>query len=220
MGIVLLQVQDRQEFLRLAPGHPPRAAVPAPADSRQLAAALGQEGAVPGPGQVVRVRHHRAQAGQVEHREVAGAGCLPTVRVGGSDRRSGPGRGTWAGPAGRPTGRTGPRGSPAAVCRHASAGGSWSWAACQSHAPGIRYRRGGRQAGCTGSRSSCPCCLHKRKSNHNKTTAGGGIHDILEIYGCSHDGGMGLHSQLHVTPDVKLHGHGESLNVNPGLTAE
>ena len=73
---VLLQVQDRQQLQLLAPGHPPLAAVPAPADPRQLAPALGQAGAVPGPG-------------QVEGREVAGAGRLPTVRVGTASAEAG-----------------------------------------------------------------------------------------------------------------------------------
>ena len=41
MGTVLLQVQDQQDFQLLAPGHPPLAAVPTPADARQLPAALG-----------------------------------------------------------------------------------------------------------------------------------------------------------------------------------
>ncbi len=86
---VLLQVQDRQQFQLLAPGHPPLAAVPAPADARQLAPALGQAGAVPGPGQVVRVGHDRAQAGQIERREVIGAGCLATVRVGAASAEAG-----------------------------------------------------------------------------------------------------------------------------------
>ena len=30
---------------------------------------------------------------------------------------------------------------------------------------------GGRQAGCAGSRSRCPCCLHKRKEHHNKNNS-------------------------------------------------
>ena len=79
---MLLQVQDREEFQLLVPGHPSLAAVPAVADARQLAAALGQKGAVAGPSQIVFIGHHRAQPGQVEGREVVGAGRLPTVRMG------------------------------------------------------------------------------------------------------------------------------------------
>ena len=86
---VLLQVQDRQELALLAPGHPALPVVPAPADPRQLAPALGDEGAVAGPGQVVRVRNHRAQAGQVERRKVAGPGRLPAVRVGAAGAEAG-----------------------------------------------------------------------------------------------------------------------------------
>ena len=89
IGAVLLQIQDRQEFPLLAPDHPSLAAVPAPADPRQFAAALGQAGAVPSPGQIVFIGHHRAQPGQVEGREVVGAGRLPTVRVGTATAETG-----------------------------------------------------------------------------------------------------------------------------------
>ena len=89
IGAVLVQVQDGQDFQLLAPSHPPLAAVPAPADPGQLAAALGQKGAVAGPGRIVRVGHHRAQAGQVEGRKVAGAGRLATVRVGAAVAEAG-----------------------------------------------------------------------------------------------------------------------------------
>ena len=82
IGTVLLQIQDRQELALLAPGSPALPAVPAVADPRQLAPALGDEGAVAGPGQIVRVGHHRAQPRQVERRKVAGPGRLPTVGVG------------------------------------------------------------------------------------------------------------------------------------------
>ena len=86
---VLVQIQDRQEFKLLAPGHPALPVVPAPAGPRQLAAALGQEGAVAGPGQVVLVGHHRAQPRQVEGRKVAGPGRLPAVRVGAAGAEAG-----------------------------------------------------------------------------------------------------------------------------------
>ncbi len=80
MGTVLLQVQDGQNLQRLTPGHPPLAAMPAPADARQSGAAHGDKGAVTAPGPVVRVGHH-AHPGSVEDRKVVDAGRLPTMRV-------------------------------------------------------------------------------------------------------------------------------------------
>ena len=46
-------------------------------------------GAVPGPGQLVGMGHHRAQPGQVERRKVAGAGRLAPVRVGATVAEAG-----------------------------------------------------------------------------------------------------------------------------------
>ena len=47
IGTVLVQIQDGQDLQLLAPGHPPLAPVPTPADPGQLTPAFGQEGAVP-----------------------------------------------------------------------------------------------------------------------------------------------------------------------------
>ena len=71
------------------PGHPAFPAVPAVAGPGRPATALGDEGAVAGPGRLVCIRHHRAQPRKVERRKVAGPGRLPAVRVGAAVAEAG-----------------------------------------------------------------------------------------------------------------------------------
>ncbi len=149
---VLLQVQDREELQLLAPGHPPLAAVPAPAGARQLAAALGQAGAVPGPGQVVGVGHDRAQPGQVEGREVVGAGRLPTVRMGTASAEA---RQVAVGGPDRQADQQGEQGVEVGPLRFAAGqGGQYSGAQEHGTPLGMAWRR---THTITGAVLPCPC---------------------------------------------------------------
>ena len=138
---VLVQVQDRQE-----PSCWPQATRPSPPCRRQptpgrLAAALGDEGAVAGPGQIVRIRHHRAQPGQVSAAKSQGrAAWRPCVWGQRSPKRA---RLRWVGRTGRPAScgsraarwfRCGlPRGRSASMVGSRSTGHLPGWRGCNTN---------------------------------------------------------------------------------------